>query len=244
MAVIIILLSSWLIGCLMNFYIYKLFAYEGYLTNKKNGWRNYIPFINLINFVSDLDDGKLKVRLTYMNLIHTGCYLLFFIKFGWSYTLLKYMIFSSILIVIGLIDLETKFVYKQTIVMGCMMSGVFILIEMLHSPFALIEYTVGAVVTYGFIYLIVKLTQGMGEGDAQIAGLCGLGLGIQGGIIVLFLGSILGALVGGSLLLLKMLTPKDEIAFGPFLVVGALICMLFQTEILNGYYSLFYISHS
>ena len=53
------------------------------------------------------------------------------------------------------------------------------------------NYIAGAFIGFGIIYLIVILTRGMGEGDIDIALICGLFLGIKGILVTLFLAIIL-----------------------------------------------------
>ena len=75
----------------------------------------------------------------------------------------------------------------------------------------------------------------MGEGDIEIASICGLFLGIKGILLGLFLAIILGGIVGIIILLLKLKKAKDKIAFGPCIAVGSLISMLCGAEILKFY---------
>jgi leader peptidase (prepilin peptidase)/N-methyltransferase len=53
--------------------------------------------------------------------------------------------------------------------------------------------------------------------------------------MTIFFGSVVGAIIG---LIVKLITGKDYIPFGPFLSVGALIAMLFGQQLLFWYWNL------
>ena len=78
----------------------------------------------------------------------------------------------------------------------------------------------------------------MGEGDIEIALIIGLFLGIKGIILTLFIAFILGGIIASLILILKIKGRKAEIAFGPYLAMGAIISLLYGTEIINCYISL------
>jgi prepilin signal peptidase PulO-like enzyme (type II secretory pathway) len=67
----------------------------------------------------------------------------------------------------------------------------------------------------------------MGMGDAYLALLIGLGLGSEKILPALMLAFLSGSLVGIGLMLAKKKTLKSQIPFGPFLVSGAIISVLF-----------------
>ena len=89
-----------------------------------------------------------------------------------------------------------------------------------------------------FIGAIVFFTGGMGEGDIEIALIIGLFLGIKGLMLALFIAFILGGIIASIFLILKFKERKAEIAFGPYLAIGAIISLLYSTEIINWYISL------
>ena len=98
---------------------------------------------------------------------------------------------------------------------------------------------VGAFVGFGVIYLIVILTRGMGEGDIDIALICGLFLGVKGIIVTLFLAIILGGIVATVILVFKLKDRKAEIAFGPYLAIGAIIACLYGKSLIDIYLNMF-----
>ena len=69
--------------------------------------------------------------------------------------------------------------------------------------------------------------------------LIGVLLGWQLGIVALVLAYALGSIISIALLIQKKVTRKSEIPFGPFLVTGTVVSVLYGAEILNWYLNLF-----
>ena len=94
----------------------------------------------------------------------------------------------------------------------------------------------------GFVLLLMPaliFREGMGWGDVKMAGLIGLVTGFPLVALALLMGVILGALVGGILLLLKIKGPKDAIPFGPYLSLATAVTLVWGSDILNWYLGLF-----
>lgn len=88
-----------------------------------------------------------------------------------------------------------------------------------------------------FFWLLVVLTKerGMGYGDIKLGVLVGLVNEFPVNILAVFMGFVLGALFSLVLMGLKKKTMKDTIPFGPFLVVGSLICLVWGKQIVDFY---------
>ena len=86
------------------------------------------------------------------------------------------------------------------------------------------------VALYG-LYFVLALVYpaGMGFGDVKLAGVLGLYLGWLGWAEVLtgaFLGFLFGGVVGGALVLARRAGRRSMIPFGPFMLAGALVAIL------------------
>jgi leader peptidase (prepilin peptidase)/N-methyltransferase len=91
------------------------------------------------------------------------------------------------------------------------------------------------------IYLLMALFSpvgsGLGFGDVKLAGVLGLLLGWLGWgpVIVSFMAAWVVAGVAGALLILaRRATRKSNIAFGPAMIVGALVAVMFPLRALTG----------
>lgn len=90
-----------------------------------------------------------------------------------------------------------------------------------------------------FVLIVVVSRGGMGWGDVKLAALIGIITGVPLVFIALFMAIILGGLIAGSLLLLKIKRRRESIPFGPFLSLAAIITLLWGSNILNLYLELF-----
>ena len=87
-----------------------------------------------------------------------------------------------------------------------------------------------AIAAFLFFFLIYFFSKGraMGLGDAKLAFLIGLFLGPVSAAAALMSAFIIGAVFGIILLALGVKNLKSQIAFGPFLVLGAAIAFFFS----------------
>ena len=91
-----------------------------------------------------------------------------------------------------------------------------------------------------FFWFLVWITKerGMGAGDIKLGLLIGLFNGFPGNVIAIFLGFMIGAIASVYMILIKKKTMKDTVPFGPFLIIGSLISLLYSPYILNWYINL------
>ncbi|MDU5107365.1 prepilin peptidase [Clostridium sp.] len=181
----------------------------------------------------------ISIKYPLVEVLNGILYLLMYLKFGLSLNFICYSLLVSLLIVISFIDLECRYIYSSTIISGLILASIYILIGLYTKDTSIINNILGGVVGYLIIYLIVITTKGMGQGDAEIAGLCGLFIGIKGILVALFIAIVLGGLVATIILLFKLKGRKSEMAFGPYIAIGTIICILIGEKILSLYFSFF-----
>ncbi len=88
----------------------------------------------------------------------------------------------------------------------------------------------------GLVFLLIPALiyrGGMGWGDVKMAALIGMVTGFPLVFVALFMGVILGGLVAGLLLLLRIKKRKEAIPFGPFLSLATIATLLWGNDILN-----------
>ncbi|WP_195266666.1 A24 family peptidase [Clostridium sp. 1001275B_160808_H3] len=178
---------------------------------------------------------KISIKYPLVELLNGVLYLLIFLKFGLSLNFVFYSLLTSLLIVISYIDLECKYIYSSTTIFGVVLAAIYILIGLYTKDASIVNNLLGGVIGYGIIYLIVIVTKGMGQGDAEIAGFCGLFLGIKGILVSLFIAVVLGGLVAAIILLFKLKDRKSEIAFGPYIAIGSIVYIFIGKELLSLY---------
>ncbi len=105
----------------------------------------------------------------------------------------------------------------------------------------LINHLFGALIgflIFGFLFLISQ-GKAMGLGDVKLVFSSGLILGWPDIGLSIILAFILGGLIGGFLLLTKKKKWKEEIPFGPILILGFVLTIFFGSQILGFYFKLF-----
>lgn len=186
---------------------------------------------------------KCKDKISYIypvvEILNGLIYLMIFIKNGMSFNFIFYSILSSLLIVISIIDIKSKEVYSSTTLFGAGIATIYILCGAYLGEVRVLDKLLGGIIGYGTIYLIILLTRGMGEGDADIAGVCGLFLGVKGSLVSLFLAIVIGGIVASIILIFKTKDRKAEMAFGPFIALGCIISALYSEAIITSYLKMF-----
>ncbi len=203
--------------------------------------KDLIPVLSYIFLGGKCRSCKEKISIQYpiVEILNAILYVAIYLKFGFTLNLFKFCLLASLLIVIGFIDFKTKYVYNSTVVFGVVSGILFAVLEWMETKSIPWNYIAGAFIGFGIIYLIVVLTRGMGEGDIDIALICGLFLGIKGILVTLFLAIILGGIVATIILIFKLKERKAEIAFGPYLAIGGIIACLYGSRLIDIYLGLF-----
>jgi leader peptidase (prepilin peptidase)/N-methyltransferase len=92
---------------------------------------------------------------------------------------------------------------------------------------------------YGFYFALAFVyPAGMGFGDVKLAGVLGLLLGWLGwGALVVgaFFGFVLGGVVGAALMFARRAGRRTAIPFGPFMLAGAFLAVLYGHTIAHAY---------
>lgn len=154
---------------------------------------------------------------------------------GWW--LLATMIASWVLLTLALIDFDTTLL-PDSITLPFLWAGL-LLAALGISPVKLTDAVWGAAAGYlalWSVYWLFKLLtgkEGMGYGDFKLLGALGAWLGWQYLPMIILLSSLVGALVGGTLLVTKLIKRDQGIPFGPYLAAAGWIALLWGDSILH-----------
>lgn len=93
----------------------------------------------------------------------------------------------------------------------------------------------------GLVMLVIYFASrgGMGEGDVKLAAVLGLWLGVRQGLACLLLAFVSGALCGAFWLLFHG-KHKQQIPFGPYLALSALISYCYGKDLLAWYQQFYF----
>lgn len=239
---ILIFVIGLIVGSFLNVCIYRIPREESivfppsHCPNCKLNlkWKDLIPLISYIVLKGRCRFCKSRISPLYpfIEFLNAILYLLIYLKFGLSIEFVKFAFLTSLVIVIGVIDYFTTDIYTNTIFAGVIVGAVFAIISFFIDG-RVFTYILGAIIGGGVISIIILLTNGMGWGDAELFCIIGLFLGVRLTLVTLFLSFIIGGVVGGILIILKVKSRKDYIPFGPFISIGAIAAILFGELIIN-----------
>lgn len=99
------------------------------------------------------------------------------------------------------------------------------------------SHIIGMLLVSGIFYLILVAThgRGMGGGDVKLMFTVGLIIGWQEILLVMLIGSVLGAVIHSVIARVK--NGDHMLAFGPYLSAASIIAMVWGTPLINMYIS-------
>jgi len=171
-------------------------------------------------------------RYPLVELITAVFALLLFAKFHVSINFLIFFIFTAVLIVIAFIDLDHQIIPDVITLPGI---PIFFLLAVFVVKVPWLEALIGLLIGGGvllaiaFIYELLTKREGMGGGDIKLLAMIGGFLGWKSLIFILLFSSLLGAIVGIAVMIIKKQDMKYAVPFGPFLSVAA-VAYLFWSD--------------
>ena len=174
--------------------------------------------------------GRIGVRYPLVELATGLLFALCAWRWGLTPLALAWATFAALLLCQFLIDMDTQLL-PDTLNYLLLWSGLVAaaLGWTVPLPAAVWGAVAGYLVLWGFFHAYRLLTgkEGMGYGDFKLLAALGAWLGADHLLAILLLSSIVGALLGGAMLLVGRLAHKDiPIAFGPFLAGAGLVCLI------------------
>jgi leader peptidase (prepilin peptidase)/N-methyltransferase len=173
---------------------------------------------------------KISFRYPLVELITAVISLLLFWKFGLTFQYLFSFIFVCALMVITFIDLDHQIIPDVITLPGIPIFFLAAVFAMnLRFLDAFLGFLIGGGCLYGiaFVYELVTKREGMGGGDIKLLAMIGAFLGWQSLLFVLLVSSLLGAVVGISVMMVKGQDMKYAVPFGPFLSFAAVAYIFF-----------------
>jgi leader peptidase (prepilin peptidase)/N-methyltransferase len=220
--------------------------------NEPISFYNNIPILSYLFLKGKCSKCNSKISLRYPLVeIITGLLFLATVwSFGLSIETFFYLIFISSLIAITFIDfkhmiipnvitypgiivgilyntLRTDWNYSLELIgnFNLAMQNFFSLLSevpLLDSIFGVVLGG-GLLLLVAYSYEVIKKRQGMGMGDVKLLAMIGAFFGWEGVLFVIFLASILGSVIGISIIIAKKGDLKYALPFGPFLSMAAVI---------------------
>ncbi len=248
---IIVFIFGSVIGSFLNVCIYRMprdksivvpLSYCPVCNTPIKAWDN-IPILSYIILGGKCRACKAGISFRYplVELLNALLYVALIWRFGIGWHTLFYFAFVSALMAITFIDLEFQII-PDSITLPGILVGLIAGSLVLPDPFlrwSLLGYkasVLGAVSGFGLFYIVAVLSKGgMGGGDIKMMAMVGAMTGWKSVLLTTFIGSLLGSIIGVSLMVFKGKSRKTKIPFGPFLAAGTVITLFYGQEILSWY---------
>lgn len=185
---------------------------------------------------------KISWQYPFVELLTGALFLALGWRFGPSWPLIPYLVFTSSLIIIAFIDIEHLIIPDIISLPGILLG--FLISFLPFMSVRPLDSLIGIFAWGGCFWLIAIIGRwiwkrdALGGGDIKLIAMIAAFLGWRGGLITVFWASLIGSSWGGFLMLIKRKGRKDLIPFGPFLCLGALISLFYGPEMIQWYKSL------
>ncbi len=239
-----------IIGSFLNVCIIRMPKEQSIITpgshcfkcNKPVQWFDNIPLISYFILRGECRScgASFSMRYVFIELLTAGVFLGFYMYFGFSWLLLPYLAMVSGFIVATFTDFDERIIPDE-ISLGGMVLGLILspLIPQLHGTSVwwqgLLASVLGVLIGGGSIYLMglfgewIFKKEAMGGGDVKLLAMIGAFMGWKLALLTFFIAPFFGAIVG---IIEKIRTKDSAIAYGPYLVIGALVSLFWGERIL------------
>ena len=243
-----ILGSLW--GSFANVCIYRLPLKGGVVKGrsfcpkckKKISWYENIPILSYFILGGKCSKCKKKISFQYplVEIISIISFLIIYYFFGISLTTILLIILFLSFLIIFFIDLK-HYIIPDVLTFPMMALGFFKSFDPNLSPIFpnYINSLLGGIIGYGIIWLLIifykkiRNKEGMGLGDAKLLAVIGFWFGWISIPFVIFLSSVTALIIVTPDLLKKSKKLTSEIPFGPYIITGTFIYLLFQNEFIS-----------
>ena len=212
-------------------------------------WYDLIPFVSFVLLRTKCRYCKEPISWQYpivelsTSIILTSAFWYLVVQQGmsvWAY--LPLIITFGSLIVCLVYDIQTMMLPMEIVLIGAVFTLTSYIVR--SDMLLFIQGLTGALIMAAIPLLIIIIGKVlfkkdvMGTGDIYLAASIGLMLNFQLGILAMMFAFIFGGIISFILILLKRvkLGQYEEIAFGPFLIIGCFVVLFWGQEFLRIFY--------
>ena len=245
--VISAILFGAVIGSFLNVCIHRLPLKQSIISPRSRcpqcataiGWYDNIPILSYfwLRARCRACGRGISWRYPLVEALNAAGYGLIIWRFGLSASTLVYLLLWSALIVISFIDLDHMIIPDRITIPGMVLGLVVGTVLLPQWWDSLLGLLVGGGILYFMAWISPYLfgKEGMGGGDIKLLAMVGAFLGWKPAVLTIFFGGLLGAVVGLTLMGIRVMTREAYLPFGPFLALGAGVAILYGREILAWY---------
>jgi len=157
---------------------------------------------------------------------------------GWIWPLLYLLYLVPVGVALGYVDYRTRLLPTRIIAPSYLVVGVLVLVcfAIERDLDDLFRALLGWLIAGFVFWFLWRFTPGMGYGDVRLSGVLGMALGYLGWgelLVGMYAGFLVGA-VGWVPLRLLRITKDRHFPFGPFMLLGAVVGIVWGAPILAG----------
>jgi len=154
-------------------------------------------------------------------------------RYGPTPLLFLFTFYISILLLVLVIDLEHRLILDVLILPAILMAGIGSSLSLGPGP---LRALIGGLIGLASFYLIALMRKGgMGGGDVKLAAFIGLATGFPSVIVALLIAILAGGVTALLLVLTRVKGLKSYIPYGPFLVMGGVVALIYGPQIVAWY---------
>lgn len=206
-------------------------------------WYDNIPLLSYLLLRGKCRGCGTHISLQYplVELLNGLLTLALFLKFGPTFSFLALFLFCSALVVITFIDLEHQIIPDEISLPGIVIGFIFSFFLPWQTWLnSLLGILLGGgsllLVAYSYQWLTGK--EGMGGGDIKLLAMMGAFLGWKSVLFVVFASSLIGSVVGITMMLVQKKDSKLAIPFGPYLAFAAVLYIFYGQQLIHWYLNL------
>ena len=246
-SIVLLVVVGLAVGSFLNVCIYRLPRHESLIwpgshctaCGRGLSWFENVPLLSYLVLRGRCRSCGAPISSVYplVELVTPALFVMQYWQLGWQPLLLVRLVFSCAMVVLFVVDLQHRILPNAITVSGV---GVGLALSIFMEPGwrdAVIGVVVGGGVLFGVaeVYYRLRGEEGLGMGDVKMLAMIGAFLGWRLMFVALFLGSILGSIVGIGMLGLGLADSKYALPLGTFLAIGAVAAAL-SGELLIGWY--------
>ena len=206
-------------------------------------WYDNIPLVSYLLLRGKCRGCGAHISLQYplVELLNGFLTLLLFLRFGPTLAFASLFLFCSALVVITFIDIEHQIIPDEISLSGIVVGFVLSFFLKGHTWLnSLLGILLGggSLLLVAYSYQRITGKDGMGGGDIKLLAMMGAFLGWKAVPFIIFASSLIGTLIGVSIMLIQKKDTKLAIPFGPYLAFGAVLYIFYGRSLIRWYLGL------
>ncbi|MFK2903223.1 prepilin peptidase [Dyella ginsengisoli] len=182
--------------------------------------------------------ASISIQYPLVELLSGLCSAVIVWRFGMGWTAAAGLLFTWTLIALSGIDFRTQLLPDQLVYPLLWLGLLLSLKPLFVSPSAAILAAAIGYLSLWSVYWVFKLLtgkEGMGHGDFKLLAALGAWMGLSCLLPVVLLSSLIGALVGGTMMALKRHERDVPMPFGPFIAAAGWVWFVAGDRMLDAY---------